>query len=66
VGAPAKLAPRASEPILLLPNSVLGRAPALLRPKRDVAAVCKQNTSEHVVVADPSLAVMTTGSARPV
>jgi hypothetical protein len=66
VGAPAKLAPRASEPILLLPNSVLGRVPALLRPKRDVAAVCKQNTSEHVVVADPSLAVMTTGSARPV
>jgi hypothetical protein len=66
VGAPARLAPRASEFILLLPNSVVGRAPALLRPKREVAAVCKQNTSEHVVVMEPSVAVITTGSARPV
>jgi hypothetical protein len=66
VGAPAKLAPRASEPMLLLPNSVVGRAPALLRPNREVAAVCRQKTSTHVVVAEPSVAVMTTGSARPV
>jgi hypothetical protein len=28
--------------------------------------VCRQNTSTHVVVAEPSVAVMTTGSARPV
>jgi hypothetical protein len=66
VGAPAKLAPRASEPMLLLPSSVVGRAPTLLRPNREVAAVCRQNTSTHVVVAEPSVAVITTGSARPV
>jgi hypothetical protein len=66
VGEPAKLAPRASEPMLLLPSSEVGSAPALLSLNREVAAVCRQNTSEHVVVRDPSVAVMITGSARPV